>query len=73
MMCSFCGAKGVKLDAINYGGKMVMRCITCKVLDGVKADSTQAICKECEGDGCTKCTIFCGDCLTPIENCGCRP
>ena len=29
------------------------------------------ICKECEGDGCTICTVFCGDCLTPIENCGC--
>lgn len=30
-------------------------------------------CTECEGDGCTKCTVFCGDCLTPLENCGCRP
>ena len=30
-------------------------------------------CKECEGDGCTKCTAFCGDCLTPLENCGCKP
>jgi hypothetical protein len=37
MTCSFCGAKGVKLDAINYGGKLVMRCISCKVLDGVQA------------------------------------
>ena len=28
---------------------------------------------ECEGDGCTLCTQFCGDCLTPLENCGCKP
>ncbi len=47
MTCSFCGAKGVKLDAINYGGKLVMRCISCKVLDGVQADSTETICGDC--------------------------
>jgi hypothetical protein len=52
--CSFCGAKGVKLDAINYGGKLAMRCITCKVLDGVQADSTETIC---------------GDCLIPLSTC----
>jgi hypothetical protein len=28
---------------------------------------------ECEGDGCTKCTTFCGDCLTPLNDCGCKP
>jgi len=27
---------------------------------------------ECEGDGCSNCTVFCGDCLTPIVNCGCK-
>lgn len=54
MTCSFCGAKGVKLDAINYGGKLVMRCITCKVLDGVQTNNTDTIC---------------GDCLRPITDC----
>lgn len=30
------------------------------------------LCKECEGDGCSLCTVFCGDCLTPAEECGCK-
>ena len=38
MKCSFCNATGVKLDAIMYNGKLVMRCITCKELDGIEAD-----------------------------------
>ena len=41
MKCSFCGATNVKLDAITYGGKLVMRCITCKELDGVKGDGNE--------------------------------
>jgi hypothetical protein len=31
----------------------------------------EVLCKECEGDGCSMCTVFCGDCLTPVQNCGC--
>lgn len=37
------------------------------------SDCPRPNCAECDGDGCTKCTDFCGDCLTPLENCGCRP
>lgn len=36
-----------------------------------KEGERMTICKECEGDGCTICTLFCGDCLTPVDNCGC--
>jgi hypothetical protein len=36
------------------------------------AKGERMICKECEGDGCSICTVFCGDCLTPVENCGCQ-
>jgi phage FluMu protein Com len=39
MKCSFCGAVGVKIDLISYNSRMVMRCVTCKELDGVTADN----------------------------------
>ena len=44
-----------------------------QVLRQKKQEVKETICVECEGDGCTKCTAFCGDCLTPLENCGCKP
>lgn len=33
-------------------------------------DDGSGYCDDC--DGCSKCVVFCGDCLTPLENCGCR-
>ena len=39
MKCSFCGATNVKLDLISYNSKLVTRCITCRELDGIKADN----------------------------------
>jgi len=42
MKCSFCGASGVKIDLISYNSKLVMRCVSCKELDGVTADNEKA-------------------------------
>jgi hypothetical protein len=38
MKCSFCGAQGVKIDLINYGGKAVSVCISCRYLDNIKEE-----------------------------------
>jgi hypothetical protein len=38
MECSFCGAKGVKIDLINYGGKAVTICLSCRYLDDIQED-----------------------------------
>ena len=46
-------------------------CIKSAIVAMKRGYKRMTICKECEGDGCSVCTVFCGDCLTPIENCGC--
>jgi hypothetical protein len=38
MECSFCKARGVKIDLINYGGKAVAVCVSCRYLDNVKEE-----------------------------------
>ena len=38
MECAFCGAKGVKIDLINYGGKPLTVCLSCRYLDNIQAD-----------------------------------
>jgi hypothetical protein len=38
---------------------------------GVRVLREVQFCKECEGEGCSICIVFCGDCLTPMGNCGC--
>ena len=38
MRCSFCGAQGVKINLINYGGKAVSVCISCRYLDNIEED-----------------------------------
>ena len=38
MKCSFCGAEGVKIDLINYGGKAVAVGVSCRYLDNVKEE-----------------------------------
>jgi hypothetical protein len=38
MECSFCGAKGVKIDPINYRGEAVTVCISCRYLDNIEED-----------------------------------
>ena len=38
MKCSFCGAQGVKIDLINYEGKAVSVCISCRYLDNIKEE-----------------------------------
>jgi hypothetical protein len=43
------------------------RCID----NAIKGVSEREIICECEGDGCSLCTVFCGDCLTPAGKCGC--
>lgn len=62
--CTWCGeSQADNLDDV---------CTSCKQ-EGYLMDYKVQLCGECEGDGCTKCTAFCGDCLTPLENCGCKP
>lgn len=38
MKCSFCDAQGVKIDLINYGGKAVMVCMSCRYLDNIQEE-----------------------------------
>lgn len=41
MECSFCGAKGVKMDLSNYGGKTLTVCISCRYLDNIKEEESK--------------------------------
>ena len=38
MSCTFCDAKGVKIEAIIYKGAPANLCQSCKYLDGIKGD-----------------------------------
>ena len=42
MKCSFCGASGVKVNAIMYNSKLALVCISCELLDGITDDNGKA-------------------------------
>ena len=39
MKCSFCGASGVKVNAIMYNSKLALVCVSCELLDGITDDN----------------------------------